>query len=65
MTLKEKVAEMQPDQLEPLIAGGVLLCPYNYSYLHIDNCMNPSAPYNWDECETCWNREYIEKNKEV
>ncbi len=60
MTLKEKVAEVQPEQLEPMIAGGVLQCPYNYPYLHIDTCMNPNTPYTWNECEACWNREYIE-----
>lgn len=59
MTLKEKVAEMDPSQLEPMIAGGVLKCPYDYPYLHVDTC-DQNVPYTWDECEACWNRPCIE-----
>ena len=71
MTLKEKVAEVQPSRINSLVVGGVIGCPRNYAYLHgsiseleilgeacgVDCCLKTSRDL---KCRTCWNRKYIE-----
>ena len=69
MTLKDKVAEMDPDYVDEDYLGGVYGCPdaEHYDYL------NAQAPvfcsyYNRcrmeELCTRCWNREYIPRRKD-
>lgn len=64
MTLKEKVAEMQPSEMNSLVTGGVLCCPRDYSYLldslHEPEILGEICGESSLNCEICWNREYIE-----
>lgn len=77
MTLKEKVAEVQPSGINSLAVGGVIGCPRDYAYLHgsimeleilgevcgVDCCLSKTSRDL--KCRTCWNREYIEPEEEV
>ena len=63
MTLKEKVAELQPLEINSLVTGGVIGCPRDYPYL-LDSLYEPEilgdicgVEFN---CESCWNRPYID-----
>ena len=72
MTLKEKVAEMQPSEINSLVAGGVIQCPREYPYLHgsiteeeisgVDCGVRHCLPETGGgiNCVACWNRKYIE-----
>ena len=64
MTLKEKVAEVEPTSLDELFKGGVFGCPNVYKFLNDNkrinvNCIHPGN----EECTECWNREYIASQK--
>lgn len=60
MTLKEKVAEMEPDAINESFGGGVIGCPCAYGYLNDD--AGGSAPCACDgNCSLCWSREYHPK----
>lgn len=72
MTLKEKVAELQPLEINSLVTGGVIGCPRDYPYLHgsmteleilgdvcgVDHCLSETG--RGLNCQACWNRAYIE-----
>ena len=64
MTLKEKIAEIMPNQLNSLVPGGVLKCPYEYKELHgslkTSEIVDGWCPIKNCACEMCWDREYIE-----
>jgi len=53
MTLKEKVAEVEPSQVSDAYDGGVHFCPDYYDFLNANelHCDN--------NCDKCWNQEYI------
>ena len=62
MTLKEKVAEVQPERVSVNNIGGVLGCPHNRNYLNVSRpgyCCGPDETL----CAKCWNREYIPENR--
>lgn len=69
MTLKEKVAEIQPNKVNEHISGEIVGCPWCYPYLH--HCLNAdeienqmcSMAVGLGKCEICWNRKYIEQEK--
>ena len=52
MTLREKVAEVEPEKISNEEAGGVYVCPSYYDYLNAEDYPN------CDDCEKCWNQEY-------
>lgn len=52
MTLREKVAEVEPEKISNGEAGGVCGCPSSYDYLNAEDYPDCSS------CEKCWNREY-------
>lgn len=57
MTLREKVAEVEPGNINNRSAGGVRWCPSYYDYLNaVDHpdCHLCSDPV----CDECWNQEY-------
>lgn len=58
MTLKEKVAEVQPKRISVDNLGGVFGCPDTYSYLHADE-PEYCGGANKERCSMCWNREYV------
>lgn len=60
MTLREKVAEVEPEKISNLAGGGVIGCPPYYDYLNAAN--HP----DWTDCgditcNECWNQEYKPK----
>lgn len=62
MTLREKVKEVMPDMVDEVYIGGVKGCPFNYSFLGLED----DCPFSVDEksCRVCWNRKYKEKCKQ-
>ena len=52
MTLREKVAEVEPENIYYGAAGGVIGCPHNYKYLNAEDYPNCGS------CEECWNQEW-------
>ena len=52
MTLREKVAEVEPEKISNGEAGGVYGCPSFYDYLNAEDYPDCSS------CEECWNQEY-------
>lgn len=52
MTLREKVAEVEPEKISNGEAGGVFGCPSYYDYLNAEDYPDCSS------CEECWNQEY-------
>lgn len=57
MTLKEKVAEVEPGFVGDSFCGDVAGCPYGYHYLNVskpEHCSGVDP-----ECTECWNREFI------
>ncbi len=65
MTLKEKVAEVKPDHVDPSYAGGVIGCPFDYSYLNIESEFYKGCTVGgYSSCEKCWNREFVPDNVE-
>jgi hypothetical protein len=65
MTLKEKVAEVKPNEIGDFY-GGVCGCPHDYEFLNITKdesrtqckCDNVFCGGK-EACEECWNREFI------
>ena len=61
MTLRDKVKEIEPENVNEGNIGGVKACPDDYKYLEghyvidYDNCNG----FNSD-CYKCWSQEYIE-----
>ena len=61
MTLRDKVKEIEPENVNEGNIGGVKACPDDYEYLEghyvidYDNCNG----FNSD-CYKCWSQEYIE-----
>lgn len=65
MTLKEKVAEVQPEDINADAFGGVEHCPFKYPFLHIERCPYPER-YDFENiCLLCWNREYTEPEEKM
>lgn len=65
MTLREKVAMEEPRAIVGTHFGGVLGCPGDYAYLHVNdaykmNCVKISD----DACTLCWSREFVPANNE-
>jgi hypothetical protein len=60
MTLKEKVAEMEPEKVGHF-DGGVMDCPSGYDYLNDDAGEDVGTCIR--NCEECWNREYHPKEE--
>ena len=70
MTLKEKIAEINPDKISVHFFAGVCGCPAEYDVLHgslekdeIEMCACPEGlPFQGgvNGCVKCWNRPYIE-----
>lgn len=61
MTLKEKIAEIKPDEICGDSAGGVFGCPGDYIELRDRMTCNQTCKNNGEDeemCEKCWNREY-------
>ena len=63
MTLREKLAEVNPDLVGERFTKGVSGCPYNYDFLHVDDLLCEVTEYHpasiLDVCRECWNREYV------
>ena len=58
MTLREKVAEVEPKLVDDnFYYGGVSGCPYKYNYLHA-SIPKYCGGANEEKCSMCWNREY-------
>ena len=55
MTLKEKVAEVDPGKISNKATGGVYGCPSYYDYLNAEDYPNCNE---YGGCEKCWNQEY-------
>lgn len=57
MTLREKVAEVEPGKINRRAAGGVRGCPSYYDYLNAVD--HPYCYFCSDTtCKECWNQEY-------
>ena len=61
MTLKEKVAEMEPEKVGHF-GGGVKNYPSSYDYLNVGAGEDVSTCIR--DCEKCWNREFVQKVEE-
>lgn len=69
MTLKDKVREIVPLNIDDQNCGGVFGCPYNYDFLkgHYDNerrkliCKDATMS-NTEKCKYCWDEKYIENS---
>ena len=65
MTLKEKIAEIKPDNVSTCFVEGVFGCPYQYEELYNSletvEIENHICPYAVSGCKACWNREYNEE----
>ena len=55
MTLREKVAEVEPEMISNRTEGGVRGCPSYHSYLNAEDYPNC---HEYGSCEKCWNQEY-------
>lgn len=65
MTLREKVAEVKPDHITSNFPGGVIGCPFDYSYLNIESEFYKDCVLgDYSRCEECWNREFVSDNVE-
>ncbi len=66
MTLKEKVAEMEPEKVRQCFRGGVDKCPCDYDFLNMRK--KEFCPFAEGEigttCEACWNREFVPVEEE-
>jgi len=61
MTLKDKVAEIEPENVSKSCGGGVLGCPKDYDYLNavaISECYERIV--SRVDCKKCWNRKFTE-----
>lgn len=66
MTLKEKVAEMEPDAINESEPGGVMYCPGDYEYLNDGKIYGDCALSHPTKqgCNACWNREFVPNEDE-
>jgi len=60
MTLKEKVAEVEPGCIEKRWIGGVRACPADHKYL---NSKDSTDKCRKRDCTECWNQQYIVSQK--
>ena len=71
MTRKEKVAEMMPEAMNKVTAGGVKGCPHHYPFLNIgkdgSECLihdiTRSGSELFSKCTKCWNTEWEEATR--
>lgn len=63
MTLKEKVAEIQPDCIDDNYeADGVKRCPSDYAYLNKPELyFNSCECKHYSNCCECWNQPFLDK----
>jgi hypothetical protein len=60
MTLKEKVTEVQPENINDIWTAGVKDCPGDYDFLNTGDS-DYKCPFGVENnCFACWNREYKE-----
>lgn len=60
MTLKEKVAEKEPANInDNTWLGGVIGCPGDYPYLHVPDISSNCNKSGEGKCGWCWNREFV------
>ena len=63
MTLKEKVAMEEPDNICVDFYGGVFSCPGTYDYLNMPDCKStrvcPRDSGIVKTCGECWNQEFV------
>ena len=64
MTLKEKVAQIQPDMIDEDLSGGVDGCPGNYYYLNKFGLDATTCNRNIS-CKDCWNQKFIPESKPI
>ena len=64
MTLKEKVAEIMPEAISHIYVCGVTGCPTMYDFLNATNLCTHRSDADKSLCEKCWNREFVEEEKE-
>ena len=60
MTLKEKVAEVEPECIGGCFLGGVIACPGDHKYL---NSNEVAMDCRKSDCAKCWNQQYIPSQK--
>lgn len=60
MTLREKVAEIEPDKISVEQYGGVRGCPECYDYLNAKDFCIFCEGHSESTCAECWNREFKE-----
>lgn len=65
MTFKEKVAEVEPENIDDDVLGGVIGCPEHYEYLNTNDPKFVCPIDIKSDCTACWNREYKEDNHAV
>lgn len=65
-TLRDVVAEREPDKIDPSSGGGVHGCPHHYGYLRVNN-PTQRCPRGEDgrvlSCASCWGRPYTLKEE--
>ena len=44
MILREKMAEVKPDEIDEMWIGGVFGCPFEYDFLGVKECPYPESP---------------------
>ena len=64
MTLREKVAMEEPNNVGAGFNGGVFSCPGAYDYLNMPSCMSTmECPRNssgiMKTCNDCWGQEFV------
>ena len=64
MTLKEKVAQIQPDMIDEDLSGGVDGCPGDYYYLNKFGLDVTTCNRNIS-CKDCWNQKFNPKLKSI
>ena len=64
MTLKEKVAQIQPDMIDEDLSGGVDGCPGDYHYLNKFG-LDVTACNRNISCKDCWNQKFNPKLKSI
>lgn len=69
MTLKEKMLEILPENVDEAYIGGVKSCPCKYCFLRGHFKINLRGHFKTnaddtcecdDDCEKCWSQPYIE-----
>lgn len=66
MTLKEKVADMEPGKISETPPGEIDVCPWEFDYLNINSKICPRDEYGGLlTCAECWNREFVPEDEEI